>query len=315
MATINPVDVGAAPNDGLGDPLRTAFNKINGNDAALNSDKLEAPVALTTIQDVNTDIFLGRDTIGIGSIEELSAAAARTILNVADGATANTGALADLDTVGSAEIDADAVGTSELAPTAVTPGSFTNTDLTVDQEGRITAAANGTGGAGDVSSVFTRTGDVIAVSGDYTIGQITGAGALASLDTVGTVQIDNDAVTLAKIQNVASQTIIGRTAAAAGDPESLTATQTRTLLNVENGANAPPFVTADYTDESVTLAKLPNIATDSFIGRDTVGTGDAEVLSATAARGILNKRPACCMPLSYRMMSKSLGASSARSLP
>jgi len=37
-----------------------------------------------------SDIFLGRDTAGAGTIEEISASAARTILNVVDGATANS---------------------------------------------------------------------------------------------------------------------------------------------------------------------------------------------------------------------------------
>lgn len=46
--------------------------------------------------------------------------------------------------------------------------------------------------------------------------------------------------------------------------------------------------TANITDESVTLAKLQHIATDSFLARDTAGTGDVEVVGASAARTILN---------------------------
>ena len=124
-------------------------------------------------------------------------------------------------------------------------------------------------------------------------GDVTGSGALT---------IAADAVTNAKLANMATQTFKGRTTAGTGDPEDMSVAQAKALLNLTgtNSGDQTITLTGDVTgsgfgsfaatvaNDAVTNAKLANVATATIKGRVTAATGDPEDLTGTQATTLLD---------------------------
>lgn len=154
-------------------------------------------------------------------------------------------------------VDANAVSNSKLADMA-----------TQTFKGRTTA---GTGDPEDLTVAQAKT--LLALtgtnSGDQTItltGDVTGSGTGSFAATIA-----NDAVTNAKLANVATATIKGRITAATGDPEDLTGTQATTLLDA-------------FTSALKGLAPASGGGTANYLRAD--GTWAAPSASVTAGSGI-----------------------------
>lgn len=180
--------------------------------------------------------------------------------------------------------------TRSFVKTALTPGAFTNANCTVDADGRITAIASGSSGITDGDK-----GDII----------IAGSGT--------SFTVDAGVVTNAKLANVATSTIKGRTTAGTGSPEDLTAAQARTVLGLSpvaaSGSAADlsagtllaarmPALTGDVTTvagavattiaaSAVSNAKLANMAANSIKGNNTGGSAAALDLTAAQVRTLL----------------------------
>jgi hypothetical protein len=113
------------------------------------------------------------------------------------------------------------------------------------------------GGGGDMlKSVYDTDDDGVVDEAEV----ITGQGALATLNTVDTSQIDNSAVINGKLADVPGHTLKGNPDIGTNPPQDLNAGSVRSILNVEDGA------AADQNASEVPFSPTPGIGSNQVQG-------------------------------------------------
>lgn len=252
-------EIASALRSGSDGTLITGTAGTSGNLAQWNADgdAVDSSIAVSDVL-IDTDIAAGAITAAPGALDLSGGSDGHVLTKQADG---------------SLSLEAVPAGGS----TAI--NDLTDVTITTPADNEVLAFDNGT--SEWINQTAAEAG-LAAASHNHTLADVTDSGALAALDTVGTAQIDNAAVTYAKMQDVsATNRLLGRSTAGAGDVEEIVCTAAgRALIDdADASAQRTTLGLAIGSDVQAWDADLDTWATKTPPSGAAVGTTDTQTLT------------------------------------